>query len=270
MLDMGGYGSGARWHLDIAIDKNDFRLAEWCLAHGASATAAPARDSRFPQVSLYESAVRKGRGPIADLLVRHGATPTEVVLSDSDAFVAAAFRLDRAALRQHVIAHPELLRAPDALFAAAREGRADVVELLLDLGISPDVENAQKQRALHIAAYNNAIRVAELLIARGAEVDPVESSYGGTPLGAAGLPSARGDDRAARPAQPRCLGAHLLRQPGAVEHRARANSRSVRAPLPAARRRSCGCRRTTQRWRCRLPGCCSRMAPIPRSGTTTA
>ena len=185
MLDMGGYGSGARWHLDIAIDKNDVRLAEWCLAHGASATAEPARDKRFPQVSLYENAVRKGRGPIADLLVRHGATPTEVVLSDIDALVAAALRLDRAAVRQHLATHPEFLRAPNALFAAAREGRADVVELLLDLGTSPNVENAQKERALHIAAYNNALRVAELLIARGAEADPVASSYDNTPLGAA-------------------------------------------------------------------------------------
>ena len=185
MLDMGGYGSGARWHLDIAIDKNDVRLAEWCLTHGASATAAPARVKRFPQVSLYESAVRKGRGAIADLLVRYGATPTEVVPSDIDAYVAAALRLDRAAVRHHLAAHPEFLRAPDALFAAAREGRADVVELLLDLGMSPNVENAQKERALHIAASNNALRVAELLIARGAEVDPVASSYDNTPLGSA-------------------------------------------------------------------------------------
>src|SRR5205814_1842397 len=71
MLNQGNYGSGARWHLEVAIKKNDVKLAEWCLTHGASATAGPARDKRFLQYSLYEGAVRLGRTEIAELLVRH-------------------------------------------------------------------------------------------------------------------------------------------------------------------------------------------------------
>lgn len=47
---------------------------------------------------------------------------------------------------------------------------------------SPDVEDAEKQRPLHIAGYGDAVRVGQLLIARGAEIDPREATYGNTPL----------------------------------------------------------------------------------------
>jgi hypothetical protein len=41
MLDQGGYGSGARWHLWVAIQHNDPELAEWCLTHGAGPNSGP-------------------------------------------------------------------------------------------------------------------------------------------------------------------------------------------------------------------------------------
>src|SRR4029453_8130338 len=44
MLNMGNYGSGARWHLGIAIKNNDLELGGWLLMHGANPNAAPARD----------------------------------------------------------------------------------------------------------------------------------------------------------------------------------------------------------------------------------
>jgi ankyrin repeat protein len=71
------------------------------------------------------------------------------------------------------------------LWAAAENNRREVAELLLDLGTSPDVESREGERALHIAAYNDSVDVAELLIARGAEVDPIGRQYQNTPLGGA-------------------------------------------------------------------------------------
>ena len=42
MLDLGGYGSGARWYLDVAVEHNDLALAGWCLSTARIPT--PRRD----------------------------------------------------------------------------------------------------------------------------------------------------------------------------------------------------------------------------------
>ncbi len=183
MLDQGGYGSGARWHLRIAVEKNDIELADWCLAHGANPNAVPERDERFPRRSLYEHAVRLGRTEIAALLARYGAERQEVVLEDEEQFVAACVRMDRDEVQRILARHPEYLRSPKAMFAAARQDRADVAAFLLELGTPIEVEDAKKQRPLHVAATSDAVNVARLLIERDAEVDPYELNYSNTPLG---------------------------------------------------------------------------------------
>ena len=182
MLDQGGYGSGARWHLRTAVEKNDIELAGWCLEHGANPNAAPERDQRFPQHSLYESAVRRGHKAIAELLAQYGAERQEIVLDDEDQYVAACLRLDRDEVQAILGRHPEFLQSPKAIFAAARADRADAAALLLDLGTPIEVEDAMGQRPLHVAAAHDAVQVAELLIGRGAEVDPYERNYSNTPM----------------------------------------------------------------------------------------
>jgi uncharacterized protein len=185
MLDMGAYGSGARWFLDVAMKNNDRELAEWVLAHGASPNVPPPEDPRMSKRSLHDEAVRNGFTEIANLLVRYGAAPTTLALKGIEAFTAACFRRDRGEAQSMLLAHPEYLRSTASIFAAAKRDRVEVVEFLLDLGMSPDVEDQTKQRPLHIAAYNDSVRAGKLLIQRGAEVDAVESAWGNTPLGAA-------------------------------------------------------------------------------------
>lgn len=187
MLDMGGYGSGARFLLAGALEHRDAELAEWMLAHGANPNAAPARDTRMSKRSLLEDAIRSGQDDIATLLLRAGATPAEVTLNGADGFAAACLRLDRESARALSVAHPEFLHAPAPMMIAARQDRAEVVALLLELGMSANIEDPTQgtQRALHEAAYYGSLRVAELLLARGAEIDPVESSFDITPLGGA-------------------------------------------------------------------------------------
>jgi ankyrin repeat protein len=136
-------------------------------------------------MTLYEAAVRLSRTDIAELLVRYGARRTAVTLAPDEAIVAACIRDDRDGIRRILADHAELMRSHRPLFAAAKEDRADVVERLLDLGMSPDVEDEARQRPLHVAASRNAIRVARLLVARGAEIDPREEHYSNTPLGSA-------------------------------------------------------------------------------------
>lgn len=185
MLDMGGYGNGARWHLWIAIERGDARLAEWCLAHGADPNAPPPRAKSVMQGSLYAEAARRGEDDIATLLAHHGGDTHVAPLSDVEALTAAAMRLDRDAARALVAGNPSLLARAEPMLAAARRDHVDAVALLIDLGMSPDVSNEHDERALHYASYYDAPRVAELLIARGAAVDPVSKQWDSTPLGAA-------------------------------------------------------------------------------------
>jgi ankyrin repeat protein len=185
MLDMGGYGNGARWHLWIAIQNNDVRLAEWCLAHGANPDPAPPRAKTLPQRSLFEEAVRRGCPAIAELLVQHGAPRVAVALESVEVFSGAIFRLDRGAAQFELARHPELVRDAQPMLEAARRDRVDVIAFLLELGVSPDGANADNEHPLHAAAYANAVRAAELLIARGAEIDPVEANWNNTPLASA-------------------------------------------------------------------------------------
>jgi ankyrin repeat protein len=68
------------------------------------------------------------------------------------------------------------------MYQAADRDRVDVAELLLELGVSPDVAHGG-WTALHSAAHNNSLRVARLLIERGATIDIREQKYHSTQLG---------------------------------------------------------------------------------------
>ena len=184
MLDQGGYGSGARWHLRTAIEHNDLELAEWCLQHGANPNSPPERSKHLSPSTLYEQAVVRGEVEMAELLARYGAKRIEPAPDTEDAFVTACFRRDPAAADAILKRRPEFLKSPVALHAAAKQNRTDVIEFLLDLGVSPDVKDAKQgdQTALHVAAYSGAAEAVDVLIRHGAKIDPVDSTHDATPL----------------------------------------------------------------------------------------
>jgi uncharacterized protein len=183
MFDMGGYGSGARFFLEFALRKRNLTLVEWALAHGANPNAAPARDKRFPKVTLYQEALRQGFTEMADLLARYGASVSTANFTDRERLTPASLRLDRDEVQMLFDRHPDFRHLPDPMFAGAEHDRADVVAFLLDLGVSADVRDADNERALHRAAVNNALGVAKLLLERGAEIDPRDRRYHATPIG---------------------------------------------------------------------------------------
>jgi ankyrin repeat protein len=78
--------------------------------------------------------------------------------------------------------HPEYLRSPKAMFDAAERDNVEAVRLLIELGASIEVEDHDKRRPLHVAASNDAVGVARLLVERGAEIDPVETTWGNSPI----------------------------------------------------------------------------------------
>jgi ankyrin repeat protein len=187
MLGMGGYGNGAYFILRHALDRNDLELAEWALSHGASANPEPPtpRRGRAKEASLYEQALRGGLTEMAELLARSGAPRVHVAVSADEQFTAASLRHDFATARRLFTEHPELRTSFVALHRAAEVDDVDAARFVLDLGVSPDVENEKdgRSRALHAAAWNNSAGVAKLLIERGADVDWRERNYGATPLG---------------------------------------------------------------------------------------
>jgi ankyrin repeat protein len=148
----------------------------WLLEHGADARAI----SLYSREPVIKNALLAGSEEMAELLERHGANRPE--LSDYEKFLAATVAGDFAPMRQLAVSHPEFLQRYDAMVAAIRTFRADIVQALLDLGMSPDVGDDKNCRALHYAAHCGATEVARLLIARGAEVDPFELRYGGAPI----------------------------------------------------------------------------------------
>jgi ankyrin repeat protein len=148
----------------------------WLLAHGADANTVNA----YTKLPVITHAAIAGRQDIVDLLIDHGAPAPR--LSDEEAFVAAAAQGDLAGVRERATMHPGLLRQPHAMIAAIHRRQLEVVNLLLDLGMSPDIGDAQNYRALHHAADCGAVEIAKLLIDRGAEIDPFETRYGGSPL----------------------------------------------------------------------------------------
>jgi hypothetical protein len=191
MFDMGRYGTGARFVLEIAIKHRNLRLAEWALARGANPNSRHARDKRFPQVTLYEFALLEQQPEMAELLARYGAARSEPALDEAGQFLDACLGLDRSRATQLLAAHPEYRTEPFAMFEAARKDNPDAIALLLDLGVPLEIQDATGKRALHEAAWANAVRAAKCLIDRGAEIDPRESTHDGAPMGWA----AHGDRR---------------------------------------------------------------------------
>jgi ankyrin repeat protein len=163
--------------LGNAVSSNRLERIQWLLVHGANARGV----NHYTGRGLHTEALLQGYMDTADCLVRHGALPQE--LQGRDAFRAACMRLDRDTAKMLVEQHPDYLLDPAPFMQAARHDLIEVAALLLDLGMSPDVHDEKNHRPLHAAAGSGSVRVAALLIERGAEIDPRETRHNGIPLG---------------------------------------------------------------------------------------
>lgn len=193
MLDMRGAPSlgdedrvhyGARFMLDAAVDRDLLGMAEWMLEHGADPNAPPGRLWKTRTRTLYQEAVARGHDEMAALLARYGAAALLSKVEEYEELIDACVRGDRAKIIAMAERHPEYLADPRAVAAALKRDRVEVVELLLDLGVSPGITDPHSgTTALHVAASANALRSAELLLERGADVDARDSAYDSPPLG---------------------------------------------------------------------------------------
>jgi len=155
---------------------NHIQRARWLLEHGADARSI----NHYSREPVIKHAVLAGREDVTKLLVRYGAVQPD--LSVDEQFLAATQKGDLASMSALARQHSALLNNHAPMFAAIRLKRVDLVESLLDLGMSVNVGDHMNCRALHFAAHAGAVQIARLLIARGAEIDPFELRHGGTPL----------------------------------------------------------------------------------------
>lgn len=162
--------------LGNAVSRNHLKRARWLLEHGARATATHSYSKR----NLHTEALLGGYTELAQMLREHGAQPEQ--LDGAQAFQAACMSGDRATARRLLAKHPEYARFPGPMYQAADRDRIDVIDLLLELGVSPDVEHGG-WTALHSCAHNNSLRAAKRLLERGATTDIREKKYRSTPLG---------------------------------------------------------------------------------------
>ena len=162
--------------LGNAVSRNYLHRSRWLLAHGARATARHAYSKR----NLHTEALLGGFTELARLLTEFGARPEP--LNDLQAAQAACMSGDHETVLRLLAAHPEYVRHPGPMYQAADADRADVVEFLLQHGMSPDLAHGG-WTALHACAHNGSVRVAKVLIERGASIDIRENKYHATPLG---------------------------------------------------------------------------------------
>jgi ankyrin repeat protein len=156
-------------------------LVELLLAHGAEPNR-PGRDGRSP----FTLATVQGRADLADALRRYGAADDT---TDTDRFLAACLRADRAAVQEQLAQDPGLsgrLTAEQqaaALIRAAETGRTAALALLLDLGLPVDADGGDDGgTALHAAAYSGSADAVRLLLDRGADLEARDRTWDGTPL----------------------------------------------------------------------------------------
>ena len=159
------------------VSRNRPQRALWVLNRGADASS----NHYYSKRPMHTEALLGGFNELAELLVRFGAKPE--ALSDRDAFQVACLQLDRDRAADLARQHPEFLLDAAPLLAAAERDLLEVARLLLDLGVSPNVANEQNFRPLHAAAAHDSVRVGQLLVERGAQIDPREHRFNGIPLG---------------------------------------------------------------------------------------
>ena len=173
---------GAHLMLHGAVTRNLLPLAQWMLEHGAGPNTVFGQHPGASSMTLYQEAVVRGHTDMAELLLRHGADAKRPPRDPFNEFLVACMRMDRPRLSDMLARHPGFLRDRRIVDAALHADRDDVLAMLLDLGVSPDVADRSGTRPLHIAAAMGAENCARLLIERGADVDARESAYDGTAL----------------------------------------------------------------------------------------
>jgi ankyrin repeat protein len=140
-------------------------------------------DNRL-QRTPYELAVLNGNKEIAEYLIEHGATISQ--LSDLDEFAAACLTADADRARSLLRKDPTLVgrlgddRA-ELLQLAAERDRQNAIGLMAELGFN--LNERRRTTALHHAAMSGHLEMAKLLIELGADPTIRDTEFNARPIG---------------------------------------------------------------------------------------
>ncbi|MCE2460903.1 MAG: ankyrin repeat domain-containing protein [Pseudomonadales bacterium] len=166
------------YQLNWAVQKHHVERAKLLLDHGADATG------RTPGgKTLYEAAIRAGHPDLARHLVEHGAEATEV--DAATRLIGACQAADADTARSLIAADPGLVARvqqaePELVVGAASANRLEAVALMADVGF--DLGRIGNVAPLHQAAFQDHVRMVELLLAKGADLNVRDDHHAATPL----------------------------------------------------------------------------------------
>lgn len=186
---------GAKPDVFMAAELNDVPMLKRILAEEPDAPLA--RVGTAPFVTRDSEG-----GHIYDYKLGTGKTPQQVaaergnreVLAELEkhgplvrSLVAAAWVEDEKAVARILKAHPEVRgeitpKDSRAVAAAAQEGRAEVVRLLLEAGFDPTAPGMDSGTALHVACWFGHLPVVRMLLDR-VPLELPDAHHGSPPLG---------------------------------------------------------------------------------------
>ncbi len=165
-----------------AAAANRPRRARLVLDHGVDADGPGTSHPIFEGLSASELAVLNGSVDVAAMLERRSDPTLE--------FLGACIRADRPAVERLLAGDPSLAtraiaRRPHQISVAADQDRPDAVALMIELGFDVNAIGAypHRQTALHGAAFNGNLELVQLLIEHGADPTIEDCSFHSTPLG---------------------------------------------------------------------------------------
>jgi len=148
------------------------------LERGASMERAVAPDYRAG--NLVDACLANGRPEAAVFLAARGAPLTLPGAAGIGRVDVVARYFDGVAAKPHVPRHEVL----EAFAWACAYGRMPVIEFLLANGVDPASQlPGDRHTALHAAAVGGHADIVRLLLDLGVPLDAVDATYGNTPLG---------------------------------------------------------------------------------------